>query len=181
MSSELLPLVRRGGVVVKPDVERLEGDRVRFADGTEATADVLVEATGYRVRLPFFPDGFLERDGDELPLYLRTVHPDHPGLNLLGFFAVAGPAGPLLELQAQWVGAVDHRPVRSPSGGRDVGGGGCRTGCRQEAVRRLAPAPAPSGRRAVPAGALRAIRRPPDLTTSRPHRVGRRSGTSSPG
>ena len=45
-------------------------------------------------------------------LYLRTLHPDLPGLGVIGQYATSGPYFPLLELQARWIvnlwsGAVD--------------------------------------------------------------------------
>ena len=43
-----------GAITVKPGIERLERDRVVFTDGSEAPADLIVWATGYRVKFPFF-------------------------------------------------------------------------------------------------------------------------------
>jgi hypothetical protein len=51
VSSELLPAVCRGDVVVKPAIDRLSGDRVRFVDGSEQRIDHIVYATGYRISL----------------------------------------------------------------------------------------------------------------------------------
>ena len=41
-----------GAVTARPGIERLDGDRVVFVDGTTAPADLIVWATGYRVTLP---------------------------------------------------------------------------------------------------------------------------------
>ena len=38
---------------MKPGIENLEGDQIRFGDDSVVRADMLVYATGYRVELPF--------------------------------------------------------------------------------------------------------------------------------
>src|SRR5262249_7729878 len=53
VSSDILPAVRRGDVRVRPATERLLGDRVRFADGSEERVDRIIYATGYRISVPF--------------------------------------------------------------------------------------------------------------------------------
>ncbi len=81
VSSDLLNLVGHGRIEVKPDVDRLQGDRVRFADGSVEEIDVVVFATGYRVSFPFFDDDFLAAPDNELALYHRVAHPDFPLLH----------------------------------------------------------------------------------------------------
>ena len=49
-----------GAVTARPAIERLDGDRVVFVDGTSAPADLIIWATGYRVSFPFLaPDARL--------------------------------------------------------------------------------------------------------------------------
>lgn len=50
--SAILPLVAKGSVAVAPGVTALEGDRVRFSDGSTGAFDTIVWATGYTHRLP---------------------------------------------------------------------------------------------------------------------------------
>jgi dimethylaniline monooxygenase (N-oxide forming) len=106
LSSELLPAVRRGAVVVRPAVERLQGERVRFVDGTEEEFDAVVYATGYRISLPFLSPNLVEPRGRRLPLYRRIAPPGLTGLFLAGF--VDAPSGllPLVETQGAWIAAV---------------------------------------------------------------------------
>lgn len=106
LSSELLPAVRRGAVGVRPAIERLQGGRVRFADGSEGEFDAVVYATGYRISLPFLSRGLLEPRGRRLPLYRRIVPPRLTNLFLAGF--VDAPSGllPLVETQGAWIAAV---------------------------------------------------------------------------
>lgn len=104
ISSDLLHLVGHGRIQVQPDVERLEGDRVRFTDGSTEEIDLAVFATGYRVRFPFFDDDFLAAPDNEISLYRRVVHPDLPGLYFIGLIQPLGATMPLAEAQAEWVG-----------------------------------------------------------------------------
>jgi dimethylaniline monooxygenase (N-oxide forming) len=106
LSSELLPAVRRGAVVVRLEVERLDGERVRFAGGGEEELDAIVYATGYRISLPFLSPDLLKARGRRLPLYRRIAPPGLDGLFLAGF--VDAPSGllPLVEAQGDWIAAV---------------------------------------------------------------------------
>ncbi|MEM6337821.1 MAG: NAD(P)-binding domain-containing protein, partial [Bacteroidota bacterium] len=54
VSNELLNLIGHGRIIPKPNIARLDGDRVVFTDDTEEEADVLIYATGYKVSFPFF-------------------------------------------------------------------------------------------------------------------------------
>jgi dimethylaniline monooxygenase (N-oxide forming) len=47
-------------------------------------------------------------------LYQRTLHPDLPGLGVIGQFAAQGPYFPLLELQARWIVATWTGQVTLP-------------------------------------------------------------------
>src|SRR5262249_51415981 len=60
---------------VRPGVDRLEGERVVFADGGVEEVDAIVFATGYRVNFPFLPDPLGCGDGQQFPLYRRILSP----------------------------------------------------------------------------------------------------------
>jgi dimethylaniline monooxygenase (N-oxide forming) len=99
--------VRRGAVVVRPAVERLVGDRVRFSDGTEEQFDDIIYATGYRISLPFLGPDLVSVNGREVPLYRRIVPPAAPaGLFLAGCIDAPGGLLPLVEAQGDWIAAV---------------------------------------------------------------------------
>jgi dimethylaniline monooxygenase (N-oxide forming) len=114
LSSELLPAVRSGAVEVRREVERLDGDRVRFASGAEEEFDAIVYATGYRISLPFLTPELLEARGRRLPLYRRIVPPGLDGLYLAGF--VDAPSGllPIVEAQGAWIAAVLEERLALP-------------------------------------------------------------------
>jgi dimethylaniline monooxygenase (N-oxide forming) len=115
VSTELLPAVRRGDITVKPAIERLSGDRVRFVDGSEERVDRIVYATGYRISLPFLSSSLVSADGRELPLYRRIATPEMPGLFFAGFVDARGGLLPLVEAQGQWIAAVLGGRLRLPA------------------------------------------------------------------
>ena len=78
----------------------LDGDRVQFADGTSVPADLIIWATGYEVCFPFFEPGLLDVEHNDLPLWRRTIHPEHPGLFFVG---LVQPVGALAEAQSVWI------------------------------------------------------------------------------
>ena len=60
-----------GRIVTKPGIERLDGKRVIFVDGTSEEIDLLVYATGFSVSFPFMdPSIILDEDGR-----VEIVHP----------------------------------------------------------------------------------------------------------
>jgi dimethylaniline monooxygenase (N-oxide forming) len=114
VSSELLPAVRRRDVVVKPGVDRLTGDAVRFVDGSAEPIDDIVYATGYRISLPFLSRSVLAADGRDLPLYRRIAATEVGGLYFAGFVDAPGGLLPVVETQGQWIAAVLSGGLRLP-------------------------------------------------------------------
>jgi hypothetical protein len=104
VSAELYDRVGHGDVVMKPQVDRLDGQEIRFVDGTCVRADMLVLATGYDIELPFLDRDLYDPAGNRMPLYQRVLSPDLPGLFFVGFIQTVGANLPLFEYQAQWVG-----------------------------------------------------------------------------
>jgi Flavin-binding monooxygenase-like len=106
VSSELLPAVRRGDVVVKPAIDRLSGVCARFVDGSDERLDHIVYATGYRINFPYLSSLMVSADGRDLPLYRRIVRPGLPGLYFAGFVDAPGGLLPVVETQGQWIAAA---------------------------------------------------------------------------
>lgn len=90
-------------ISVATGIERLDRDRVIFTDGTSATADLIIWATGYRVSFPFFERSLISAEDNDLPLWKRMIHPDHPGLYFIGLLQPIGAVMPLAEAQSNWV------------------------------------------------------------------------------
>ncbi len=103
ISSDLLDFVGHGKIDVRPNIERLLGDRVCFVDGSEAEVDLIVYATGYNVTFPFFDEDFLKAEENVLPVYQHVVPPEHPNLYFIGLVQPLGAVMPLAEAQSHWV------------------------------------------------------------------------------
>ena len=117
VSAELYDRVGHGDIIMKPDVSRFDGDKVSFADGTTEEIDLVVYATGYNVSLPFLDPAIFDPSGNRMPLYLRIVPPDLPGLFFIGFIQTVGSGIPLTEYQAQWVADIIAGRIKLPSAG----------------------------------------------------------------
>ncbi|MGD9959997.1 flavin-containing monooxygenase [Nocardioides sp.] len=114
VSSDLLTRLGHGDLSVKPAITGFEGSTVRFADGSEVEADVVVYCTGYRVSFPFLDDTFIAREDNHVDLYRRVVSVDHPGLYFIGLIQPIGAVMPLAEQQAHWVADLITGRCRLP-------------------------------------------------------------------
>jgi dimethylaniline monooxygenase (N-oxide forming) len=117
IGQELLQYVAYDWIRVRPDIESLDGDEVRFADGTSTTADAIVYATGYDPSFPFLPADLVARAESGGRLYRRILHPDAPGLYFAGLVQPVGPTIPLVEIQGRWIARVLTGEVALPDGG----------------------------------------------------------------
>ena len=115
VSSDLVPALRNGALTVRPEVEALAGEQVRFAGGDAETVDAIVCATGYCISLPFLPPGVLDPDGHSVPLYRRIVPPQLPGLYCIGLIDAPGGLLPLVEAQSAWLADVLDGTLRLPT------------------------------------------------------------------
>src|SRR5262249_26769334 len=115
VSSELLLRLGSGDAVAKPNVEELQGDRVRFEDGSVEEVDAIVYATGYNINFPFFDPEFLSAPESRLPLYKRMFVPGVDDLALIGFAQTIPTLFPFVEVQskllARYVGGDDALPL----------------------------------------------------------------------
>jgi hypothetical protein len=115
VSDDLLTRLGHGDLVVKPNLDRFEGSKVFFADGSSVEADAVVYCTGYKVSFPFLDESVVRADDNHVDLYRRVVPPDHPGLYFIGLIQPLGAIMPLAEEQAHWIaeliaGEVDLPP-----------------------------------------------------------------------
>jgi len=115
VSSDLLDLVGRGLIGVRPNIERLDGNIVHFEDGTEEEVDVLIYATGYNVSFPFFDADFLQPVDNRLPLYHFVVPPGEPNMYFIGLLQPLGAVMPLCEVQVKWVADLLEGKTGLPS------------------------------------------------------------------
>ncbi len=110
--NSLLPYhLGHGDIQLRPPVTELRGPVVRFADGSEDKADVVVWCTGYRVSLPFIDvRSHLGGEQDDRPRLWLNMFP--AGRDDLAAVGMVDPLGSWtsLDLQAQLVA----RHLRAP-------------------------------------------------------------------
>jgi hypothetical protein len=100
VSSELLLRLGSGDAVAKPNVERLEGDRVRFVDGSVEQVDAIIYATGYNITFPFFDPEFISAPENRIRLFKRMFKPGIDDLVFIGFAQSLPTLFPFIEIQA---------------------------------------------------------------------------------
>ena len=106
ISSDLPSLVREQRVIMKPDIDHLDGGVVVFTDASREPFDAIVLATGYQIAFPFLDCEVFAAADNRVRLYRHVVHPEVPGLYFIGLIQPWGAIFPLAELQAAWVGDV---------------------------------------------------------------------------
>lgn len=104
-------------VVLKQEIERIEGRTLFFNDGTSAEMDALIAATGYKIHLPFLADGLVDGDpeNNRLDLYKRIAAPDWPGLYMIGFFNTDTALNMVFEHQVRWVRDIELGEAKLPA------------------------------------------------------------------
>jgi cation diffusion facilitator CzcD-associated flavoprotein CzcO len=103
MNTALPQLVAHGRIGVKPDIVEFAGNKVRFGDGSEIEADLVIFATGYEIAIPFLDNGLVfDPDGRPL-LYLNVFHPKHDDLFAVGLIQANGSIWRLADYQSQLV------------------------------------------------------------------------------
>jgi dimethylaniline monooxygenase (N-oxide forming) len=115
VSQGITDRVRAGAVVPKPNIAALDGEKVRFADGSEVRADVIVYCTGYNVSFPFLDDDVISTAGNRVALFHQVFSPDVPNLAFIGLVQPFGALMPVAEEQAAWVADNIGGGYRLPS------------------------------------------------------------------
>jgi dimethylaniline monooxygenase (N-oxide forming) len=103
VSDDLLTRLGHGDLTVLPNIDRFEGSKVFFVDGSAHEVDVVVYCTGYKVSLPFLDQRVVRAADNHVDLYRRVVDPDHHGLYFVGLIQPIGAIMPLAEAQSHWV------------------------------------------------------------------------------
>jgi dimethylaniline monooxygenase (N-oxide forming) len=114
ISADFLNRIAHGEMTWKPNVAALEGDRVRFEDGTAEDIDIIVWCTGYKVTFPFFDEEFLAAPDNDLPLYRRVFKPGVENLAFIGLLQPLGAIMPLAEAQGRWMASYLRGEYRLP-------------------------------------------------------------------
>jgi Flavin-binding monooxygenase-like len=117
INSQMLYYVGHGKIRIKPDVLSLDGDRVRFADGSSERIEVLIYATGFRITIPFVDPAHLNWQGDRPGLFLGAFHPQYDNLFVAGLIQPDSGLWGLVDRQAQLIArfllAVRNAPQKA--------------------------------------------------------------------
>jgi cation diffusion facilitator CzcD-associated flavoprotein CzcO len=105
VSGRLLDRIQHGTITPKPNIARLDGEHVEFADGTREHVDVVVYCTGYKISFPFFDERLISAPDNHIELFRRVFHPDLPDVCFVGLLQPLGAIMPLAEAQGRWIAA----------------------------------------------------------------------------
>lgn len=104
INSAIFDKIRHGRIHPRSGIAQVIGQTVTFMDGSSSDYDVIVAATGYRIRFPFFSTGIADwQETAHIPLYLRMFDPDQPGLYFIGLIQPQGCLWTLAEMQSRLV------------------------------------------------------------------------------
>jgi glycine/D-amino acid oxidase-like deaminating enzyme len=101
VSADFLTKAGSGDIHMLPAIRGFEGHTVHLADGTSVEADVVVCATGYEMRFPFFAEAETELHPDSehrYPLFKRMIK---PGVDHLFFMGLAQSSPTIVNLAEQ--------------------------------------------------------------------------------
>jgi hypothetical protein len=101
LNSELLHYVKHGRIKPRADIERFDGSRVDFVDGSSAEYDIVVCGTGYHVDFPFLPKGLVPVTGGLAHVYGGALLPQYRHLYIIGTMQPRYGFGPLLSEGAE--------------------------------------------------------------------------------
>ncbi len=85
INTAALHALEAGRLRAKPDVRELAGNNVVFADNSREAVDLVIYATGYKMRIPFVDRALLDWKGDKIDGYLSVFSRRHETLFTLGF------------------------------------------------------------------------------------------------
>ena len=104
-NGHVLDLIDYKRVVPKKSVINCIGETIFFEDGSSCRADLVINCTGYKVKLPYLPDKY--KFNTIRDMYKHTLHPDETGLSFIGYIRpVVGSISQLSEMQARFVSLV---------------------------------------------------------------------------
>jgi hypothetical protein len=94
--TEALGYIRQGRIQPRPAIAECEGNTVRFVDGSSGTYDLIVAATGYKVSLPFLPEGLINVHDNVAQIYGGAFPAGVKNLYIVGSEQPRGGFGTLI-------------------------------------------------------------------------------------
>lgn len=115
INSLFLHHIGHGDIKVRPAIDQLDGQGVRFSDGQRGEYDLVLEATGYKLHYPFIAREHLNWEGDAPSLYLNMFTPKHNNLFVMGMVEAAGLGWQGRDEQAQLLAKVIRTQLDNPA------------------------------------------------------------------
>ncbi|GAB1598636.1 dimethylaniline monooxygenase [N-oxide-forming] 5-like [Argonauta hians] len=107
-----------GCVFIKPDIREITERGIQFVDGTfEDNIDVIILATGYRIKLPFLDTSVINTEKNRFPMFKYMFPPDleKSTLAFIGFIQPLGAIMPISEQQCRLATRVFKGDIILPS------------------------------------------------------------------
>lgn len=121
INSEIFDKIRHGKIHPRPGIQTVSGQMVYFTNGSSAYYDAIIAATGYKISFPFFDTDFIHwEEANQVSLYLRIFHPDHPSLFFIGLIQPQGCIWTLAEVQSKLIGQLLTQKIQLPSNWREL-------------------------------------------------------------
>ena len=103
INSELLYFIKHGKISPKKNINCFSGDNVEFIDGEKEKYDIVMFATGYKIKFPFFSNSTIDYENNDIDLYNFCFHPEYSNLMFVGLLQPLGCIWPLSDLQSQQI------------------------------------------------------------------------------
>jgi hypothetical protein len=103
VSGRIIDRLQHGTITPKPNIARLDGEEVEFADGSREPVDIVVYCTGYRISFPFFDPDFIAAPDNRIELFRRVMHPEIDNVYFVALVQPLGATMPIAEVQGQWI------------------------------------------------------------------------------
>jgi len=109
-----------GKIKQRPNIKSINANgSITFLDNHTEDFDVVIEAVGFRVSLPYLPANIqseiVDPEGQYLKLFHWTFHPKISNLAVLGQYKSLAAYNPQLELQGRWLSYVWKGTNKLPS------------------------------------------------------------------
>ena len=103
INSELLYFIKHGKIKPQKNIRKFSNNSVEFEDGSIDNFDIVLFATGYKIKFPFFDEAGIDYEKNEIDLYNFCFHPKYKNLMFVGLLQPLGCIWPISDLQSQQI------------------------------------------------------------------------------
>jgi hypothetical protein len=127
VNSLILTHIGQGEITVKHGIDRFEGKKVIYKDGSEQEYDLIIAATGYVLYYPFIDKKHLNWESNVPDLFLNIFAPKHDNLFVVGMVEAVGIGwqgrAEQSELVAKYITAKSKYPKKAEKFNKEKNGG----------------------------------------------------------